>query len=135
MSHKKVRVAPLGMASLFDMLPNELMEINIKMAMGNMNTQERHDFLVKVIAKVSVRLKNIAGIKSMWKGFSPFEMLPDKVAEKIINMAKNSQENGIDASRLKLHHDPLARLSTKYLLGEKKLLNVVATKYRPGSRH
>ena len=71
----------------------------------------------------------------MWKGFSPFEMLPDKVAEKIIKMAKNSQENGIDASRLKLHHGPLARLSTKYLLGEKKLLNVVATKYRPDSRH
>ena len=44
-----------GMASPFDVLPNELIELTIKMAMGNMNTQERHDFLVKVIAKVSLK--------------------------------------------------------------------------------
>ena len=71
---------PLSSINSLGSTPNELIELTIKMPMGNMNTQERHDFLEKVIAKVSVRLKNITAIKSMWKGFSPFEMLPDKVA-------------------------------------------------------
>ena len=76
-------------SSPFDMLPNEVVEIPIKMALKRMNTQERYDYLVEVLSKVSRRFRDIANHKAMWKGFSPFEMLPDNLAEIPIRMASN----------------------------------------------
>ena len=76
----------------FDTLPNEIVEIPIKMAMRDMNnTQERYDFLAEVIPKVSKRFRDIAAQKSMWQDFSPIEMLPNDVAEVIIKMAMKNQ--------------------------------------------
>lgn len=78
----------------FDTLPNEIAEIPIKMAMRDMdNTQERYNFLAEVIPKVSRRFRDIAAQKSMWKDFSPIEMLPNDVAEVIIKMAMKTQHN------------------------------------------
>ena len=82
-------------SSPFDMLPNEVVEIPIKMALKRMNTQEKYDFLVEVLPKVSRRFRDIANHKAMWKGFSPFEMLPDNLAEIPIRMASNSLQMAI----------------------------------------
>ena len=76
-------------SSPFDMLPNEILEIPIKMAMKSMNTQERYDFLVDVLPKVSRRFRVIANHKSMQKDISPFEMLPDNLSEISIRMVLN----------------------------------------------
>ena len=76
----------------FDTLPNEIAEIPIKMAMRDTNnTQGRYDFLAGVIPMVSKRFRDIAAQKSMWKDFSPIEMLPNDVAVVIIKMAMNNQ--------------------------------------------
>ena len=74
-------------AATFDLLPNEVAEIPIKMAMSNGTTQERYDFLVDVMPNISSRFKGLAAVKSMWKGFSHFEMLPTEVAIIPIKMA------------------------------------------------
>ena len=71
----------------FDKLPNEIVEISIKMALKGMNTQEKYNFLTEVIPNVSKRFKDISKHKSLWKGLSPIEMLPNDVAEVIIKMA------------------------------------------------
>ena len=76
-------------SSPFDMLPNEILEIPIKMAMKSMNTQERYNFLVDVLPKVSRRFRVIANHKSMQKDISPFEMLPDNLSEISIRMVLN----------------------------------------------
>ena len=77
-------------AATFDRLPNEIVEISIKMALKGMNTQEKYHFLTEVIPKVSKRFKDISKHKSLWNGFSPIERLPNEVAEVIIKMAMNN---------------------------------------------
>ena len=55
----------------FDLLPNEVALIPIKMAMRSVNEESefgRHDFLVDVIAKVSEQFKTLAKVKSLWTG-------------------------------------------------------------------
>ena len=58
----------------FEMLPNEVIMIPIKMAMGQMNTQQQLDFLREVLPNVSKRFKTVSTLKPLWKGFSPFEL-------------------------------------------------------------
>ena len=58
---------PAGM-SPFELLPPEVAEITIRMAMRNLDYSERHLFLVDVLAKVSTRFKALAALKSLWKG-------------------------------------------------------------------
>ena len=97
--------------SSFDTLPNEVVEIPIKMAMTDMNTQERYNFLVGVIPKVSNRFKDFAAQRSMWKEFAPFEMLPNDVAETIIKMAIS------DMGFLASHNfliDVIAKVSSRF---------------------
>ena len=77
-------------SSPFDFIPNEILEITIKMVMKNMNTQEKYNFLTEVLPKVSRRFKAIANDKPMWKGVSPFEKLPDSLAEIPLRMVLTS---------------------------------------------
>ena len=77
-------------SSPFDFIPNEILEITIKMVMKNMNTQEKYNFLTDVLPKVSRRFKAIANDKPMWKGVSPFEKLPDTLAEIPLRMVLTS---------------------------------------------
>ena len=77
-------------SSPFDFIPNEILEITIKMVMNNMNTQEKYNFLTDVLPKVSRRFKAIANDKPMWKGVSPFEKLPDTLAEIPLRMVLTS---------------------------------------------
>ena len=65
-------------AASFETLPNEIVEISIKMALKSMNTQEKYLFLTEVIPKVSKRLKDISTHKSLWRGLSPIERLPNE---------------------------------------------------------
>ena len=94
-------------AASFDTLPNEIVEISIKMALKSMNTQEKYHFLTDVIPKVSKRLKDISKHKSLWKGISPIEMLPNDVAEVIIRMAIRNPTK---------HRAPASMKSTQNLL-------------------
>ena len=96
---------------LFATLPNEVLEMTIKMAMGHMNTQERYVFLVEVISKVSLRLKNITSLESLWKNFATFEKLPDEVAAIPIKMAVDSMGT---TDREDFLLDVIAKVSTRF---------------------
>ena len=107
-------------SSPFDMLSNEILEIPIKMALKSMKTQEQYTFLVDVLPKVSTRIREIANHKSMWKDLSPFERLPDNLAEIPIRMAMS----GIHPfKKTDLLLDDLAKVSTRFkaLAGLKSL--------------
>ena len=97
--------------SPFDMLPNEMAEIPIKMAMKCLTTQDRYKFLVNDLPKVSRRFRDIANHKPMWKDFSPFEMLPDNLAEIPIKMAVNGMH---PSERTSFLVNDLAKASTRF---------------------
>ena len=97
--------------ALFDKLPDEMVEMCIKMAMRKMTTQERYEFLVDVIPKVSRRFKDIGSHQSMWRGFSPFEKLPNDVAEIIIKMV---MKNMPDWKKHNFLVDVVAKISTRF---------------------
>ena len=84
-TEKKEDISP------FDTMPDEMMEIIIKMAMGSMNTQERYDFLSEILPRVSIRFKNLSSRKLFWRSFSPFERMPNELAERILRMSMEKQ--------------------------------------------
>ena len=53
----------------FEMLPNEVMMIPIKMALGQMNTQQQLYFLREILPNVSRRFKTVSTLKPLWNGF------------------------------------------------------------------
>ena len=56
-----------GMAP-FELLPNEMAEIPIKMAMAKMNRPlQKYEFLANVIARISTRVANQQGTRSSKK--------------------------------------------------------------------
>ena len=97
-------------SSPFDILPNEIVEIIIKMAMSTMNTQERYNFLVDVLPKVMRRFRVIANQKAMWRDISPFEMLPNNLAEIPIQMVLS----GIKHERDVFLIEDLAKISSRF---------------------
>ena len=54
--------------SSIEMLPNDVAEVIIKMAMNNQHDLSTHSFLIDVISKVSSRFKAWATLKPLWKG-------------------------------------------------------------------
>ena len=99
------------MAAPFEMLPNEVIMIPIKMTMGHMNTQQQLNFLREVLPNVSRRFKTVSTLKPLWNGFSPFEVLPDSAASKILRgaMAELSHER-----KAVFLVDIMARVSTRF---------------------
>ena len=95
----------------FEMLPNEVIMIPIKMAMGQMSTQQQIIFLREVLPKVSKRFKTVSTLKPLWNGFSPFEVLPDAVASKILRRAMAELSHERKAVFLV---DIMARVSTRF---------------------
>ena len=81
-----------NLIAYIDLLPNEMLELIFKMAMGNMTTQKRYDFLVDVIPNVSSKFRSLSSVKSLWSGLAPLEMLLNEVAEIPIKMWMNNLE-------------------------------------------
>ena len=104
------KIVSVGAMAPFEMLPNEVIMIPIKMAMGQMNTQQQLNFLREVLPNVSKRFKTVSTLKPLWKGFSPFELLPDSVASKIIRGAMADLSHERKAVFLV---DVMARVSTR----------------------
>ena len=52
----------------FERLPNEVLLMIIRMAMEDISTDQRHNFLTDVIANISTRFSNLPSYPPFWKG-------------------------------------------------------------------